>query len=725
LETVEPDSTVAHEAPQDKTVEIALRQSEAEYRLLFDSNPVAMWVVDRATLRFLSVNKAAAQQYGFSEQEFLAKTAVELGLEQDDSGLPEAIPGADSPIQPSGIYRHRRKNGSFIDVEIVCHPLEFGGVPSLLVSAYNITEQRRAEEAVRHAEDKYRGIFENSVIGIFQSTPEGTLLNINRALAEMHGYDSPEQLLVETGRAGSRLLATPSAMVELFQSAEDGVVRGAELEILRRDSTTKWVRMNLRAIRNSGGEIYLREGTVEDITEQKAAEARMKFLAYYDALTELPHRTLLEDRLETALASARRRKEKVALLFLDLDRFKIINDTFGHSFGDCVLQEVARRLRSCTREHNTVARVGGDEFLVLISDAREASDAAVAAERIMQTMKDDFIIQGKPFSMGCSLGVSIFPEHGTDAEVLIKNADAAMYAAKDGGRSSVRFFTEEMNAEAVARIAMDKNLRLALERDEFSLVYQPQLEIESGRVIGLEALIRWQQPEMGLVPPDKFIPIAENNGLILPIGEWVLRTACAQARRWQDEGLPRIPVAVNVSAVQFRQESFRALLRTVLWETGLSPEFLELELTESLLLSNGDATLSVLQEIKEMGLKLAIDDFGIGYSSFTYLKHFSVDRLKVDRSFVRDVIVDPDDAAITAAIISMAKSLHLRVIAEGVETADQLAFLRRNGCDEIQGYYFSHPLCVADVALLLRREQDKRNRKMRRAAAQNARMRVA
>jgi EAL domain-containing protein (putative c-di-GMP-specific phosphodiesterase class I) len=318
-------------------------------------------------------------------------------------------------------------------------------------------------------------------------------------------------------------------------------------------------------------------------------------------------------------------------------------------------------------------------------------------------MTAEFVVQGQSFNISCSIGLSIFPEHGADGETLIKNADAAMYCAKDNGRNNFQFFTEEMNAQVMERLTLENSLRLALDRRELFLMYQPQMDMATERIIGLEALIRWQHPELGLVPPDKFIRIAENCGLILPIGEWVLRSACSQARKWQDEGLLPLPVAVNVSAVQFRQEGFEELIGKVLRETGLAPQFLELELTESLLLSNADVIFSVLQKLKIMGLKLAIDDFGTGFSSLSYLRQFPVSKLKIDRSFVRDVAVNSDDAAITTAIISMAKGLNLKVIAEGVETEAQMSFLRAQHCDAIQGYYFSQPLTVDDVTDKLRR----------------------
>jgi diguanylate cyclase (GGDEF)-like protein len=443
-------------------------------------------------------------------------------------------------------------------------------------------------------------------------------------------------------------------------------------------------------------------GITMDIDDRKQAEERVQFLAYYDALTGLPNRTLLRDRLANAFAGARRQKNKLAVLYLDLDRFKDINDSLGHSVGDLLLQEVAERLRRWGREQDTVARVGGDEFLIVLTGLKDVTDVVVAAERLMDAMTAEFVVQGRSLSIGCSVGISIFPEHGREADNLIKNADAAMYCAKGAGRNNFRFYTEDMNAQAVERLTLENSLRLALDKKELFLMYQPQMDMVTGKIVGLEVLLRWQHPELGLVPPDKFIRIAENSGLIVRIGEWVLRTACGQARKWQDEGLANVSVGVNVSAVQFRQEDFCELIRRVLQQTGLAPEYLELELTESLLLSSADVTFSVLQKLKAMGLKLAIDDFGTGYSSFSYLRQFRVSKIKIDRSFVRDVAVNPDDAAITSAIISMARSLNLKVIAEGVENEAQMSFLRAHECDEIQGYYFSKPLAVDQVADKLR-----------------------
>jgi diguanylate cyclase (GGDEF)-like protein/PAS domain S-box-containing protein len=570
-------------------------------------------------------------------------------------------------------------------------------------------QRTRAEElllhnaALRHAEEKYRAIFEDAVVGIFQMTPEGRPLNVNRALAQIHGYESPDHFKAEVSNLFSQVFTDLRQIDELKRVLDEkGVVRSAEMEVLCRDRTKKWVLANVRAVRDHDGKVALHEGTLEDITDRKVAENQVKSLAYCDVLTGLPNRSLLLDRLSKALASGRRRKETVALLFLDLDRFKVINDSLGHAFGDLLLREVADRLKKQTREQDTVARLGGDEFLMVLAGLRDTTDASVAARRVMDAIIPEFVIEGRSLSVNCSMGVSIFPQHGLDSETLIKNADAAMYSAKESGRNRFTFFSEEMNDQVAQRLTLEHGLRAAIDNNEFFLMYQPQMDIATGAMVGLEALIRWRHPVLGLVPPDRFIRIAEYSGLIAPIGAWVLRTACAQARRWQEEGVCALTVAVNVSAVQFRQPGFQELVGSVLSETGLPCQYLELELTESLLLSNADMTASVLQELKGMGLKLSIDDFGTGYSSLSYLKQFPFDKLKIDRSFISEVAVDADDAAIVTAIIRMAKSLGLKVIAEGVENEAQMSFLRALRCDEIQGYYFSKPLTADEVSAKLR-----------------------
>ena len=429
--------------------------------------------------------------------------------------------------------------------------------------------------------------------------------------------------------------------------------------------------------------------------ERDRSEERLRYLAYHDALTDLPNRALFQDRLAQTISDAIRRDEKVALLFIDLDRFKDVNDSLGHSAGDIVLKQVAERLRDCVRGNDTVARLGGDEFVVVASAIRDSTDAVLAANRIKTQFATEFMVNGVSLFTTCSIGISVFPVDGTDAEALLKNADIALFSAKDGGRNGWRFFTEEMNGQSIARLRLETALRRAIEMEQFFLEYQPQLEFSTGKIVGAEALLRWRHPEMGLIPPNTFIPIAENIGEIIPIGEWVLRAACAQAKKWQEEGLDPLVVAVNVSAVQLRQGSLHAIIKRVLDETGLAPQYLELEITESLLLTRGDEVAAQMLSLREMGLRLALDDFGTGYSSFSYMRRFRFDKLKIDGSFVRALNVDPKDTEITASIIGVGKILKMEVIAECVETKEQVEFLRSFGCDHIQGYYFSRPLSAA------------------------------
>jgi diguanylate cyclase (GGDEF)-like protein/PAS domain S-box-containing protein len=557
-------------------------------------------------------------------------------------------------------------------------------------------EERTAD--LRKTEEKYRAIFEDAVIGIFQASPNGKLITVNRAFASMHGYDSVEQLLAHPH----------DVMIEMAQIKrwtqtleEQDVVRGAEVEVNCQNGSRKWMLVNIRAARDPDGTVLYHEGTVEDITARKHAQQQVNFLAYYDALTGLPNRALLQDRLREALNSACRERRRSALLFLDLDRFKIINDSLGHSFGDLLLRQVADRLRAQIRKQDTVARVGGDEFLVLLPGVETIAEVQSMASRIVSSLTGEFIIQGRSLSVSCSLGISIFPEHGGDEETLIKNADAAMYNAKEKGCNTFCLFTDEMNARVMERLTMENSLRTAIERNELFLVYQPQIEIASGKMVGLEALLRWKHPALGLVSPDRFIRVAENSGLITSIGEWVLRTACSQLMAWKEEGLAIVPVAVNVSAVQFRHEGFCDLVRKVLEDTRLAPRYVDLELTESLLLSNADVVYKVLHELQDMGVKLVIDDFGTGYSSLSYLRHFPVTKLKIDRSFIHDVAGNLDAAAITTAIISMSRGLSLKVLAEGVETSAQLEFLRDHGCGEFQGFFFSKPLEATSLRQML------------------------
>lgn len=463
-------------------------------------------------------------------------------------------------------------------------------------------------------------------------------------------------------------------------------------------------------IEDSGSSIYHREGQAagavivfHDVSAVRAMSLELTYSAQHDFLTGLPNRLLVNDRIHQAITLAPRHKKQVAVVFLDLDGFKHINDSLGHPIGDKLLQSIARRLVNCVRASDTVSRQGGDEFVVLLSEADQWEDIAVATRRMLHAVAEVHSVEQHDLHVTASIGVSVFPDDGLDAETLIKNADTAMYQAKKNGRQSCQFFKPEMNARAVERQSIEESLRRALERKEFVLHYQPKVNLRTGAITGAEALIRWTHPARGLVSPEQFIPIAEDCGLILPIGHWALREACQQARAWVDAGLPSTTVAVNVSSMELQQENFLAGLFSILDETCLDPRFLELELTESVLMEHSEAAASILQTLREKGVQVAVDDFGTGYSSLSYLRKFPVDALKIDRSFVSHIGTAGDNASIVTAVISMARSLKLRVVAEGVETVEELEFLQTHQCDEGQGYYFGRPVPPEQFAALLQR----------------------
>jgi diguanylate cyclase (GGDEF)-like protein/PAS domain S-box-containing protein len=471
--------------------------------------------------------------------------------------------------------------------------------------------------------------------------------------------------------------------------------------LIRRDGTEFAIEDSAAPIHDQHG---LATGAVivfHDVSVARAMGAEMSHMAQHDTLTNLPNRTLLQDRLTQAIATASRNDSRIAVLFLDLDGFKHINDSLSHATGDRLLQAVAKRLLAAVRTSDTVCRLGGDEFVILLSEVAHAGDAGVKAGKILSALSAPFEMEQNTLRITGSIGVSTCPEDGQSAELLIRNADLAMYQAKEKGRSNYQFYEKGMNVRAVERQSIEGDLRCALEKDEFVMHYQPKIDLKTGAITGVEALIRWNHPERGLVGPLQFISIAEDCGLMLPIGKWVLRESCRQAKAWQDAGLPPVEMAVNVSSVEFRNDEFLKGISTILKETGLEPRYLELELTESVLMQHAEFSVPVLQKLKAMGVRLAIDDFGTGYSSLSYLRQFPIDTLKVDQSFIHEINDDTDDATIISAVINMGCRMKHRVIAEGVETAEQLAFLRAHGCDEGQGYYFGRPMPGVETAKLL------------------------
>ncbi len=524
---------------------------------------------------------------------------------------------------------------------------------------------------------------------------------VNPAFVALSGYSEEEAIGRKSGLLSSGLMSA-GFYKEMWGKLLAGEVFRGELINRKKNGELYYEDKTITPIRNARGEVGYYVSTGRDVSERKNYVTQLERQANYDTLTELPNRNLLQDRLGQALTYARRHSSGLAAMFIDLDYFKNINDSLGHDVGDLLLKQVAVRLSGCVREGDTVARQGGDEFVAILSDIAAEEDVTTVTRKIIKTFADPFAIGGHELYITCSIGIALYPKDGEDTSTLLKNADSALYRAKEQGRNNSQFYTAEMNVKALERLVLENNLRHAIERGEFMVYYQPQVDLRTGQINGMEALVRWRHPELGMVPPAKFIPVAEESGLILPLGEWVLRTACAQNKAWQDAGLRPVCVAVNLSARQFRHQDLVALVAGILQETGLDPALLELELTESLLMQNVEATIETLTRFKAMGVKSSIDDFGTGYSSLSYLKRFPIDTLKIDQSFVRNITTDPDDAAIAKTIISMAHEMRLRVIAEGVETEEQRSFLRLRHCDEMQGFFFSKPVPAEEFEILLR-----------------------
>jgi diguanylate cyclase (GGDEF)-like protein/PAS domain S-box-containing protein len=571
----------------------------------------------------------------------------------------------------------------------------------------DITERRGHEQALEEAERRYRGIFENAVEGIFQTAPDGHYLRANPALARIYGYGSPEALIAKLRDIGAELYVDAGRRDEFVRlMREHGQVRAFESQVRKADDTVIWISESAREVRDAAGRLLFYEGTVEDITVRKAYEMRIAHQATHDMLTGLPNRVLLADRIAQAVQHAARDGEHVAVAFLDLDNFKFVNDSLGHEAGDELIRTAARRLKSCLRESDTVARLGGDEFVLLLPRLEEGDARLIhAVQRVLAAMAEPCAIGPRELAMSCSIGVAVYPAHGRDTETLLRNADAAMYHAKQSGRNNFKFYSGDLKRFQIDRLAIEAQLRRALEERQFELHYQPQVLLgpgsSEGRFSGCEALIRWRTPD-GLVSPARFIPLAEDTGLIEPIGDWVLRSACEQIRDWAPlRAMPR--VSVNVSPRQFRQPQLARRIEAILAETGVAPGMIELEITESCLAHDSRRFLRTLENLKDLGVGLALDDFGAGYSSLAYLRTIPIDRLKIDRTFVADLETDGKGRAIVMAIAALGRNLGIKVLAEGVETLQQYQFLRSIGCDEIQGYYSSMPLPAAAFAELLAR----------------------
>ena len=691
----------------------ALRLSEARFRAMSDASPLGIFVSD-AQGGCVYTNAAYQKISGLSFEQTLG-TNWSMAIHPDDRErvLVEWRLAARGQAAFQTEFRFLQSDDSVVWTRVSSAAMHEGKASFGLVQTVEDISDRKVTESVLRAaeealfEEKERAQVTLNSIGdaVLTTDLQGNVSYQNLVAEAMTGWSSESALgrpLADVFKiidSKSRAAAENPAQRAIKEDKTVGLA--ADCVLIRRDGFES-------AIEDSAAPIHNREGRVigavlvfHDVSESRAVALRMAHLAQHDFLTGLPNRVLLTERCAQAIGQANRHKKQVGLLFLDLDFFKRINDSLGHAIGDQLLQSVAERLVAGVRATDTVCRQGGDEFVILLAEIEQPLDATYVAEKLLAAFALPHLIEGHELHVSLSIGISIYPDDGNNVDSVMQNADTAMFHAKANGRNKYQFFRAEMNTSAVHRLVIENSLRRGLRNNEFLLHYQPQIDLVSGTMIGAEALIRWQDPEHGLVSPARFVPVAEESGLIVPIGRWVLREACQQTQAWLNAGLQAVPMAVNISAIEFRHKDFLTGVALILKETGLNPRYLELELTESILMQDAAASEATLHALKLMGVRLAIDDFGTGYSSLSYLKRFPIDTLKIDQSFVRDITTDPDDRTIVSAIIGMGKNLNQKVIAEGVETPEQLEFLHARQCDVVQGFLFHKPLSAEDFGQLL------------------------
>lgn len=668
------------------------------FRTLLDRTSDCVVLISLPDGTVCDANAALGQLLGRSSVTLVGEPFVALGL-GDAAEIVETLSVESRQERDSGaIPSHSdvtefHRDGQSVWLELTYRLATLEGRSYGVIVGRDITERKRAHEMVASLLAEKEALLDNALVGIAM-VRERVFVSCNRRLEEMLGL--PPGRVV--GRSTRILYTSDAAFAESGEDAYAQLDAGqsysfAEL-MARVDGSTFWGELAGRCVdpaKPELGSIWI----ISDVTERKQAEARAEYLSYHDALTGLPNQALLKDRMQQAMAFAHTSGTKLALMIIDLDRFKTINDFLGHAAGDRLLVDLAGRISTHVRSTDTLSRQGGDEFHLLLSNLSEPDAIVTFLGELMDDLQQPFRIDGQELTTSVSVGVAIFPEDGADFETLLKKADMAMFRAKDAGRNTYRFFNEEMNEDAVEQITIHAGLWRALEAEQFVLHYQPQIEIASGRLIGAEALLRWCHPDLGLVSPGRFIPVAEETGLIVQIGDWVLREACREAMRWREAGKGGLIVAVNLSAIQFKRGDIEQSVARALEESGLDPHLLELELTESILIRDSENVLAAVKRLKQMGVKLSIDDFGTGYSSLAYLKRFEVDKLKIDQTFVRDLVPNSEDAAIVRAIIQMARSLGLKTIAEGVESQHVLDLLGLIECDEVQGYHCGRPMAAA------------------------------
>jgi diguanylate cyclase (GGDEF)-like protein/PAS domain S-box-containing protein len=687
----------ARESAQRK-LNRTLHQSEQSFRKFFHASPVIVSITRLRDGRFMDVNDGFVRASGWQRREVIGRTSLEVNIWESPAARERMI----ARLRAAGgslrdiEWRLRTRGGEMRDALGSVETVEHNGEPCLIIAGQDITERKRAIERTRMLSNA----LEQAADMVMITDRGGRIEYVNPAFCATTGFQ-PAELI------GKRpnLIKSDKQGAEFYRKLWETIVAGdAFNEVFvnrRRDGSLYYEEKTISPLKDDTGEITHFVATGRDITERMQTQERLQFLAHHDALTRLPNRALFLDRLKQSLARARWHERPVAVMFLDIDRFKTINDTLGHDVGDRLLEELSVRLTGCLRERDTVARFGGDEFVILLDDIAAATDAGTLAKKILDALKAPFVIGPRTLHVSGSIGISLYPGDGEDSASLLKNADAAMYRAKDLGRDNYQFYSAEMSARSFERLTLENSLHHALARNEFELYYQPQRDARHGKTPGVEALLRWHHPDFGLVSPLEFVPLLEDTGLILPVGYWVLETACAQLAAWRRLGHTDLQMAVNLSARQFNRPDLVPRIERILGEHDLPPGALELEITENILMRPDAKTLQKLEALNVLGVRLAIDDFGTGYSSLGYLRHLPVDCLKIDRSFIRDVPENPDDVAITQAIVSMGQSLCLALVAEGVETEDQRDFLLSIGCERMQGYLFARPAPAGEILPLL------------------------
>jgi diguanylate cyclase (GGDEF)-like protein/PAS domain S-box-containing protein len=674
-----------------KRADEALQASERRFRALIESSSDGIAVLDASGV-IAYAGPSTERLLGYPPEELVGKSVFEI-LEADD--VPTAVSSFTSVSGVAGgsdvaVVRFKHSDGTVRWIEgFGTNLLEDPHIGGVVINYRDVTDSYEAEKALRESEEKYRRLVDAAQDAIYTLSPTGTLTSLNPAFEKITGWSNDDWL----GKSFAPIVHPDDLplAVNVLEKVVAGEAVAFELRIRAKSGEYLVAEFATGPLMEDGKVVGLL-GVGRDVTEKRKAEETIRQLAFHDSLTGLPNRALFEDRLRVALAQSHRSREKLAVMFLDIDRFKLVNDTLGHTGGDRLLKAVAEDLSAVVREGDTVARVGGDEFTILLPSINEEGDALAAAERILEAMKRPRQLDGQEFTVTTSIGLTLSPQDGVDAETLLRNADTAMYRAKESGRDNYQSFTPAMNAAVIQRLSLETDLRHALERDELIVYYQPISDVATGEICGAEALIRWNHPTRGIIDPGEFIPLAEETGLIIPVGEFVLREACQQVRKWHDAGHTAMRVSVNLSARQLQHKSIVHAVHDAYLASGIPAEALQLEITEGDVMTNVEFIIAVLHGIRRLGVGIAVDDFGTGYSSLSYLKRFPIDSVKIDRSFVRDLGTDPNDAAIVTTVIAMARNLNLRVIAEGVETLEQLEFLRHRGCDEFQGYYTSRPV---------------------------------